>query len=64
MRKRTNGGNTMKINLLDSYTDKKRRLAEIENELSVLNAKLKTPARTLDDLIRHIQLLKEKSSLL
>ena len=54
----------MKINLIDTYTDKNIRLAEIEREILSLDEKLKTPARTLDDIIRHIQLLKEKSSLL
>lgn len=32
---------------------------ELVRELEELEAKLKTPERTLDDLIRHIELLKE-----
>lgn len=62
--KRAYGGKIMKIILLNSYPNKERRLAEIESELAVLDEKLKTPARTLDDIIRHIELLKEKQSFL
>ena len=53
----------MKIELEQNYVDKQYRLAEIENELKMLDEKLKTPARTLDDLILHIQLLKERNAL-
>lgn len=53
----------MKIKLLNTYADKEGRLAEINSELSKLEAKLKTPARTLEDIIRHIELLKEKDEL-
>ena len=53
----------MKITLLNTLIDKAHRLAQINSELELLDEKLKTPSRTLDDLVRHIQLLKEKKSL-
>lgn len=53
----------MKIKLLNTYADKQSRLAEINSELEELEARLKTPARTLEDIIRHIELIKEKDSL-
>lgn len=59
-----NGGNTMKITLLNTYANNENRLAEIETQLAELDKKLKTPARTLDDIIRHIELLKERNTLL
>lgn len=58
------GGNTMKITLLNTYTNRERRLAEIERQIEELDEKLKTPERTLDDIIRHIELLKERNSYL
>lgn len=54
----------MKIELVQNYLDKNCRLTEVEKELALLDEKLKTPARTLDDIIRHIELLKEKHSLI
>lgn len=51
----------MKITLLNTYADKQTRLAEIEREIAELDEILKTPARTLDDIIRHIELLKERA---
>ncbi len=54
----------MKITLLTSYTDKASRIAEIDKQIAELDKKLGTPARTLDDIILHIELLKERSNLL
>lgn len=53
----------MRINLINNYTNKEQRFAEIEAELTELDEKLKTPERTLDDIIRHIKLLKERIAL-
>ena len=53
----------MKITLLTSYTDKASRIAEIDKQIAELDKKLGTPARTLDDIILHIELLKERNSL-
>ncbi len=53
----------MKITLLTSYSDKAGRLAEINKQIAELDKKLGTPARTLDDIILHIELLKERNSL-
>lgn len=50
----------MKITLLNTYTENEHRLAQIEDELEALEERLKTPERTVDDLIRHIELLKER----
>ena len=54
----------MKITLLNTYSDSEHRLEEIENELQTLDETLKTPARTVDVLIRHIELLKERGAIL
>ena len=37
------------------------QIAELKAELSALEEKLATPARTVEDIVRHIQLLKELS---
>ena len=50
----------MKIDLLNSYPTRERRLAEIEQSIAELDKKLATPARTLEDIICHIELLKER----
>ena len=49
----------MTITLENTYIDSETRKQEIERELEELNKKLKTPERTLDDIVRHIILLKE-----
>ena len=49
----------MKITLEQTFLDGKTRKQQIESELAKLDEKLKTRERTLDDIIRHIQLLKE-----
>lgn len=51
--------NEMKINLEQTYLGTTSRKEEIELELSKLDKKLKTPERTVGDIIRHIKLLKE-----
>ena len=50
---------TMKINLQTTHFSTTNRKEEIELELSELEEKLKTPDRTVEDIVRHIQLLKE-----
>lgn len=49
----------MKINLDETYLGTTSRKEEIELMLSELDEKLKTPERTVEDLVRHIELLKE-----
>ncbi len=51
--------NEMKINLDETYLGTTSRKEEIELMLSELDEKLKTPERTVEDLVRHIELLKE-----
>lgn len=61
---RANGENTMKIELLTSYASKPVQIAEIERQIAETEEILKTPQRTVDDIIRHMQLLKERNSLI
>ena len=49
----------MKINLEQTYLTPSSRKLEIEYRLAVLDKKLKTPSRTVEDIIEHIELLKE-----
>ena len=49
----------MKITLEQTYIRTTTRKQEIERELAILEEKLKTSDRTVDDIVRHIQLLKE-----
>ena len=49
----------MIITLEQTYLDGKTHKEEIERELKELDEKLKTPERTVEDIVRHIQLLKE-----
>lgn len=49
----------MKINLEQTYTTALSRKCEIERQLAEIEEKLKTPQRTVEDLVRHIELLKE-----
>ena len=49
----------MKITLEQTYIRTTTRKQEIECELAELEKKLKTPERTVEDIVRHIQLLKE-----
>ena len=48
----------MKIILEQTYINANRK-GEIKSELEKLEEKLKTPERTVEDIVRHIQLLKE-----
>lgn len=54
----------MQIILHNTYIDREARLAELDKELAVVEERLKTPARTLDDFIRHMEILKERNNLL
>ncbi len=49
----------MKINIEQTYLSATDRKSEIERQLAELDEILKTPERTLDDIILHIRLLKE-----
>ena len=49
----------MKINLEKTYLVTTARKEEIERELLKLEQKLKTPDRTVGDIVEHIELLKE-----
>ncbi|MDE7439994.1 MAG: hypothetical protein K2N23_05770 [Clostridia bacterium] len=49
----------MKIILEQTYLSTLTRKEEIENQLAALEEKLKTPERTVEDIVRHIELLKE-----
>ena len=53
----------MKISLDQNYIDKVICLARIEKELEKVEEVLKTPARTVEDIVKHIQLLKEKKEM-
>lgn len=54
----------MKVILPETYLSDKLNLAAIERELEVIEEKLKTPERTVDDIIRHIELIKLKNALI
>ena len=49
----------MIIALEQTFLDDTKRKQQIERELAVLEEKLKTPERTVEDIVRHIKLLKE-----
>lgn len=49
----------MEITLEHTYTSTAAHKMEIERQLEQLEAKLKTPERTVEDIVRHIELLKE-----
>ena len=49
----------MKIVLEHTYAREATRKQEIECELEKLEKRLRTPERTVEDIVRHIQLLKE-----
>lgn len=53
----------MKISLDQNYIDKVICLARIEKELEKVEEVLKTPSRTVEDIVKHIQLLKEKKEM-
>lgn len=48
----------MKIVLEQTYISTTRK-QEIESELKTLEEKLKSPERTVDDIVQHIKLLQE-----
>ena len=49
----------MIITLEQTYLDSTTRKQQIERELEELEEKLKTPERTVEDIVRHIKLIKE-----
>ena len=49
----------MKIYLEETQLGTISRKVEIERQLAEIEEKLKFPDRTVDDIVRHIQLLKE-----
>ena len=49
----------MKINFEQTYLSSAAHRLEMERQLAVLEEKLKTPERTVEDIVRHIELLKE-----
>ena len=49
----------MTITLEHTYLDTTTRKQEIERQLAELEEKLLSPERTVDDIVRHIKLLKE-----
>lgn len=49
----------MEITLEQTYLSTAARKIEIERELASLEEILKTPERTVEDIVRHIELLKE-----
>ena len=49
----------MAITLEHTYLNSEARKRELEKELEILEEKLKTPERTLDDIVRHMQILLE-----
>ncbi len=49
----------MKTELEQTYLCTTTRIKEIERQLSELEEKLKTPQHTVEDIVRHIELLKE-----
>ena len=61
---RFNGGKTMKINLQPTYLNEELQMEDIQRQLIPLEEKLKTPSRTIDDIIRHIELIKERNRIL
>ena len=54
----------MKIILPETYLNNTLNLSEIEKELQAIEEKLKLPTRTVEDIVRHIELLKLKQSLI
>ena len=48
----------MKITLEQSYVNTTRK-EEIKRELEEVEQKLRSPERTVEDIVRHIELLKE-----
>ena len=49
----------MIITLEQTYLDSETRKQEIEQELYELEKKLQSPERTVEDIVRHIKLIKE-----
>ena len=49
----------MIITLEHTYLDTTTRKQQIERELDELEQKLQSPERTVEDIVRHIKLLKE-----
>ena len=54
----------MKITLTQNYISKEAQLQETERQIAVLEEKLKSPGWTVDDVIKHIGLLKDKKRLI
>ena len=53
----------MKIELFKSYVNQEDRLAELDAKIAEVEETLKTPSRTVEDIILHIKLVKERQSL-
>ena len=51
-----NGGNTMKVELITSYSSKTKQLAELDRQIAEVEERLKSPERTVEFIIRNIQL--------
>ncbi len=49
----------MKISLEQTYLSTTTRKEEIERQLAELEKKLLTPDRSVEDIVKHIKLLKE-----
>lgn len=63
--KRNGKGEQLMTNQLTiNYTDKAQRLTALEKELTALEKLLKTPFRGTDDMVRHMELLKEYNELI
>ncbi len=58
------GEQLMTNQLTINYTDKAQRLTALEKELTALEKLLKTPFRGTDDMVRHMELLKEYNELI
>ncbi|MCI9407669.1 MAG: hypothetical protein HFK06_04865 [Clostridia bacterium] len=53
----------MKVELITSYSSKTKQLAELDRQIAEVEERLKSPERTVEDIIRHIQLVKERHSI-
>ena len=53
----------MAITLENTYLNSEARKEKLKKELEILEEKLKTPERTLEDIVRHMQILLELKKL-
>lgn len=49
----------MKIALLQTFVAESTRKEELERQIAETEEKLKSPERTVEDIVRHIELIKE-----